>query len=589
MATHFAHQRTFPEFLDWLLTISAAGEYCDTKDAFHLYKDRSWKMYPRTDLHSTYTKPTQDKLKVILNDGSKQEISSPESGVKYLVDLHDFTMFIQTTSLQPGSIITHMVYSGARAVIEFAASSGYPQGSNVVTPPLRWRVTTPEVTMTGNQTKVWADVFDGVPPYKYEFFDSTGASVYSVTDSDITHPYNYDTSKSSPGDLLSIAVTDSAGHTIRQTIKLVAPAALHFSKDLASAASFNLNDTGHFEVQAAGGVPPYTYRWHLDADNHFANDDTNKLSVKFAYVGNNTLFATVMDSAGNVATSTTMTTTTVDPNQMTWTVVAPSPMTYGNNYLFEWSGGKAPYTISFHGATLTTTNDTRYRYGVVAGRDTPGWYELTVTDADNRRIKASVTVYGAIPKFKSLTVAPGTSLDIQELFKTSNWFALPLQNLIAGAFTASGGAWAVEPTDMHYTFTQVGSYVIQAGYYRQGDTTQVLVPSTAIEIPVTVTTTPTLLIDSQPKDATWKAGESHDLRIGWTGGTAPVVLIWEYSKAGQTWTQIKDVAGHISGATSSNLHIEGASASDAGHYRCLILDKDGNVAMTTPGFIITVQ
>ena len=92
----------------------------------------------------------------------------------------------------------------------------------------------------------------------------------------------------------------------------------------------------------------------------------------------------------------------------------------------------------------------------------------------------------------------------------------------------------------------------------------------------------TFIFTSQPKDANWKVGESHNLVVVVKGGSAPYTYTWFSSADGKDYKAVANVQGNIDGATTDKLVISGITAANAAYYECIVTDADGNDITSTP-------
>lgn len=280
----------------------------------------------------------------------------------------------------------------------------------------------------------------------------------------------------------AIIIRPHGSGSVSSGVNLHLTQGLSFIKNLPDSREFTLNERGYFEVEVAGGVPPYSYNWHVDKQEHFAGDNAPGLYVTFPYVQIDTLYVVVTDSVGTSISSNICTTETSDPTKLTFAYGNPGDMLMNGTYEFHWIGGKPPYSIS-NLSDLTAqpyiTQSTRFNF---KASDYPlGIQQIIIESSDGLfGYTEYFHVYGATPKVKELEVTEGDTIDVRTLFDESNHTSFG--NYVS-AHWVNGGSWTGE---WSYTFSEIGNHTIWAGYYHKDDSASTLIPGSWVSIPVTV-------------------------------------------------------------------------------------------------------
>jgi hypothetical protein len=254
----------------------------------------------------------------------------------------------------------------------------------------------------------------------------------------------------------TVTVTDANGATAATTLVINQPLQLFITAVKTDVTIFG-GSNGTITTTTTGGVGPYTYSW---ANSSIATANRTGLSA-------GTYTVTVTDHNG----ATANTTLTIDqPAQLAITGVKTDVTTVfgGNNGTITTAttGGVGPYTYSWAGSSINTSN----RTGLTAGT-----YIVTVTDANGAiatasfivnqppqlvitGIKNNVTVYNE--NDGSIDITPAGGVGPYSYLWSNNATTEDIDSLIAGSYsvtvTDANGATATTT----FTITQPTQLII---------------------------------------------------------------------------------------------------------------------------------
>ncbi|MCG8318934.1 MAG: OmpA family protein [Cytophagales bacterium] len=207
-----------------------------------------------------------------------------------------------------------------------------------------------------NTGEISVSVIGGVSPYSYQW--SSGQTVQDLTQ---VKAGNY-----------SVVVTDANGHKKQADTVLTEPPA--FQASLISAKNIDCHGeySGGVDIDVAGGVPPYKYRWsNGDNNQDLKNVPAGKYSVKITDAN---LCEQILEA------------TVTEPEPLQINILKIENINcFGENsgsVDIAVTGGKEPYI--FNWSNEATTEDLA---GVKAGN-----YMVTVTDANGCRRQANAEV-----------------------------------------------------------------------------------------------------------------------------------------------------------------------------------------------------
>ncbi len=327
---------------------------------------------------------------------------------------------------------------------------------------------------------------------------------------------------------------------------------------------------------ASGGTAPYTYSWSPTTG---LNDPTAaNPTVTLNAAGTYTYTVTVTDSKGCTASDQVV--VTVNPNPVAdagldQEICEGGSTTLGGNPTA--SGGTAPYTYSW--SPTTGLNDPTAANPTVT-LNAAGTYTYMVTVTDSKGCTASDQVVVTVQSAPTITQQPtdqsvcenGTvtfsSQATGDPAPTAQWYvstdAGASWTAIAGANTAS------------LMLTGVTRSLNQYQYRVEWTNACGTVTSNAVTL--TVYTLAENL--THPSDQTVCAGDDAVFTATAQVGTPQTVLTirWQVSTDnGMTWTDLSDVAGHISGSGTSTLTVTAQQSDDGNQYRAKFTTQCGDV------------
>jgi uncharacterized repeat protein (TIGR01451 family) len=396
------------------------------------------------------------------------------------------------------------------------------------------------------------------------FGGTTGAINVTVTGG--TAPYTYQWSGASTAtteDLTNIGagtynltITDARGCTATQNVSLLQPTAALAAGNVKTDINCFGGTTGAINVTVSGGTAPYTYQWS-GASTATTEDLTN--------IGAGTYNLTITDAKG---CTTTQSVTLLQPVAA---LAAGNVKTDINCFggttgsiNVTVTGGTAPYTYQWSGASTATTEDLT---NIGAGT-----YKLTITDA-----KGCTTT-------QSVTISQPTAITSSAAKTDANCFGSATGT---ATITASGGTGTLTYSKDGTTFQAsnlfsglaAGSYTFTVKDANACSTTV----STTIAQPTAIT------INTQPNDQTVFVGGSASFTTMAPGGSGITKHQWQLSTDnGVNWSNLSN-GGVYSGTStdpstntlSSTLTISGATLTMSGYlYRDVISQSDATC--TTP-------
>ena len=285
------------------------------------------------------------------NDGSA--IVAPSGGIApYTVLWSDGVIGLSRTNLEPGA------YS---VTVRDANSCPITQSFTITEPSVITTGVSAQSNVTvygGNDGSVTVSASGGTAPYTYGWSPYGGST---------------DTATNLGAGTYAVLVTDANGCTATQSVVITQPAipydiVLVTQRDI----SCNGANNGSITVNVTGGTPPYSYVW--------SNGGGNAAAISNLAAGTYTL--TVTDSDSSVITKSYVIT---EPSVLNVTSSLTNVTCNGlsnGTATASVTGGTAPYTY-FWSNGMTTAN---------ANNLTAGTYSVSVTDANNCKATASVTI-----------------------------------------------------------------------------------------------------------------------------------------------------------------------------------------------------
>ncbi len=406
-----------------------------------------------------------------------------------------------TTPAQTTATATNLPIGTYTVVVTDANGCGQTDSTSIAQPTaLTATATHTDVFCNGgNNGTATVTATGGTTPYSYSW-NSTPAQTTA-------------TASNLPAGTYTATVTDANGCIKRDTVTLVAPAALSVSPTQTNV-SCNGGSNGSAAITVSGGTAPYSYSW---------NTTPAQTTTSISNLAAGSYQATVTDSNGCVQTVlVTITQPAVLLPSTAQTNISCNGSSDGTATITA-SGGTAPYSHSWNTTPVQTTASIS---SLIAGT-----YTDTVTDANGCTQTAQVT----ITQPAALT-ATATHTDVQ-----CNGGNNGSATVVASGGTAPYSySWNSTPAQTTATASNLpaGTYTVivtDANGCTKGDTVKL--------------TQPTLLgLSTTQTDVLCNGANTGSATVTATGGTASYSYSWNTTPA-QTTTSISTLTAGTYTAT----------------------------------------
>jgi hypothetical protein len=349
--------------------------------------------------------------------------------------------------------------------------------------------TIPDTIGEGATVSVGVSVFDGTPPYTYEW--STNVSGSFTNSSSASTNFTLNAGNGRVHAKVSVRITDACGRNFFSTKAIVVQYIELTQTRISDYNGYNIschgNSDGYIQLFVNGGTPPYTYNW--------SNGTTTK-NVSGLAAG--AYYLTITDAlSGTLLDTFTLTQPTAISLSLSGTATLPCFYTATGSITSSVSGGVTPYAYNWSdGATTSNISNAL-----------PGEHTLAISDAN-----------GCYASTSHIIASPDSIL--LEITATN----LSCYNNGSGAInlSATGGngiltyAWNNGATTKNLSALQAGDYKVTV--------TDANSCTATIEDTITLTQPAALSFQAEYNALSCYGAADGTLEITVTGGVAPYML-----------------------------------------------------------------